>query len=104
MAYGGGFAVDLDALASAAQGIVGTLAELEQHQVEDIDCDAEAFGHDRLAATTKDFCDRWQRGVKNLAEDGQQIADRLVATVNTYGQAEASAIEALQAAANEGGS
>lgn len=102
MTEAGDFAVDLDALGSAAEGIAGVLAELEQHQVEDIDCDRSAFGHDPLAATTTDFCDRWQRGVKHLAEDGQQIADRLVETVNTYSAAEQTALGALHDAAGGG--
>lgn len=99
-----GFSVDLAALASAANGINGLLAELDAHQVDDIDCDQSAFGHERLAGTTKDFCDRWQKGVKNLAEDGQEIAERLTETANAYGQLERGAIDKLTgASAADGG-
>ncbi len=102
MSEGSGFSVDLDALGSAAGGIIGVLAELDAHQVNGIDCDPVSFGHDRLAGTTNDFCDCWRKGVKNLAQDGQQIADRLVQTVNTYGQADASARDALKIATSSG--
>lgn len=95
------FSVDLEALGLAASGISQVLAELRGQQVKDIDCGSDAFGHDRLAGTTRDFCDRWQRGVKNLAEDGQEIADRLTQTVNSYSQAERAALDALIAAAGE---
>jgi hypothetical protein len=81
---GDGFSVDLDALGTAAAGIIDVLIELDSHKVEDIDCESNAFGHSKLAGTTKDFCDRWQRGVANLAEDGAQIADRLVKSLQTY--------------------
>jgi hypothetical protein len=99
---GSGFSVNLDALGTAASGITGVLATLGAHQVDDIDCDPVSFGHDRLAGTTKDFCDLWQKGVKNLAQDGRQIADRLVQTVDAYGQADASARDALKSAASSG--
>lgn len=98
-----GFSVDLAALADAADGINSLLAELDAHQVNDIDCDHDAFGHDKLAGTTKDFCDRWQKGVKNLAEDGQGIAERLTETANAYGQLESDAIDRLEAASAAGG-
>jgi hypothetical protein len=53
-----GFSVDLAALADAAGGINGLLAELNAHQLNDVDCDQSAVGHDKLAGSTKDFCDR----------------------------------------------
>lgn len=96
------FSADLDALRSASVGISGVLATPGAHPVDHIDCDPVSLGHDRLSGTTKDFCDRWQEGIRNLVQDGQQIADRLVQTVNAYRQADASARDALKIAASSG--
>ena len=93
---GDGFSVNMDALGTAATGIVNVVKELDSHKVEDIDCDQSAFGHNKLADTTKDFCDRWQRGVAHLAEDGTQIADRLVKSLQTYQDMEDKAAKQLE--------
>jgi len=92
------FSVDLDALTRAANGIHDVLEELGAHKVADIDCNQAAFGHDRLAGTVRDFCHRWQNGVMNLTHDGAQIADRLAQSALTYHEAEATAVDALEAA------
>jgi hypothetical protein len=81
---GDGFMVDLGALLAAKQGIAATMQAVDDRQVKDLDCEPAAFGHDRLAATTKDFCDRWQRGVENLVRDGQEVADQLAKAARTY--------------------
>ncbi|MCI2424030.1 hypothetical protein MOQ72_42185 [Saccharopolyspora sp. K220] len=52
--------------------------------MSDIDCPAEAFGHGRLATTVAEFCDRWNQGVVNLADDGAEIAGRLAQCVEVY--------------------
>jgi hypothetical protein len=83
-----GFSVDLAALKQAAQGVNGTLDELSQQSVSNIPHDSAAIGHERLASTVTDFCDRWQRGVNNLATDGREIAARLTANVNAYQKAD----------------
>ncbi|MGH3973045.1 MAG: hypothetical protein ACRDS9_06940 [Pseudonocardiaceae bacterium] len=80
----GGFSVVGQALANAADGVSRLMAALDEHDVDDIDCDKAAVGHDALAATLEDFCDRWQRGVDHLAEDGKELANRLVGTANAY--------------------
>lgn len=84
----GGFRVDLGALTSASQGIDGVLYDVANNQVSDIKVDSSAVGHDRLAGSISDFCDRWTLGVTNLAKDGQAVADRLRANVSAYDQAE----------------
>jgi hypothetical protein len=84
----GGFRVDLSALEQAAAGVNGTLEEVSQRSVGEIPHDASAIGHQGLADTLSDFLDRWQRGVDNLATDGQQIASRLTANVNAYRKVE----------------
>jgi hypothetical protein len=83
-----GFSVDLAALEQAAEGVNGTLDQLTQQSVSDIPYDPSAIGHERLAGTVTDFCDRWQRGVSNLATDGREIAKRLTANVNAYRKAD----------------
>lgn len=55
--------VDLEALERAADGVVGTLEALAARKVSDLDPPIEAFGHERLGETVRDFCERWQIGV-----------------------------------------
>lgn len=84
----GGFRVDLGALTNASQGIDGVLYDVSNNQVSDIKVDKSSVGHDRLAGSISDFCDRWDLGVNNLAKDGQAVADRLRSCVAAYDQAE----------------
>lgn len=84
----GGFSVDLGALGDAVSGINSTIDEVQAHNVAATNCSSAAYGHDRLANTMADFCDRWQRGVQNLATDGQTIADRLNNAMQAYEEAD----------------
>jgi hypothetical protein len=70
-------AVDLAALRLAADGIADALNAMATRRVADIDAPRAAFGHDGLADTVADFCDRWQIGVGHLTSDAAQVADRL---------------------------
>jgi hypothetical protein len=83
-----GFRVDLTALTQAAEGVTGTLDALDARQVSDIDGDKGVMGHDHLAETLSDFCDRWQLGVQNLAKDAQAIAGQLTESVVAYQKVE----------------
>jgi hypothetical protein len=83
-----GFSVDLAALEQAAAGVNGTLDEVSRQSVSNIPHDSSAIGHERLASTFADFCGRWDRGVGNLARDGQEIAARLAANANAYRRAD----------------
>lgn len=79
-----GFRVDLTALTQAAQGITDTLDTLSTQKVSDIDSGKDALGHDRLADTLSDFCQRWQVGVQNLGKDAQAVAGQLTESVVAY--------------------
>jgi hypothetical protein len=79
-----GFRVDLYALERASAGVNGTLNEVNKQRVSDIPHDSSAIGDGDLAGTLSDFLSRWQRGVDNLAKDGQEISTRLTANVNAY--------------------
>jgi hypothetical protein len=83
-----GFHVDMGALERAASGVNGTLDEVSQQRVSDIPHNPSAYGHERLSGTVSDFLDRWQRGVDNLAKDGQEIATRLTENVDNYRRVE----------------
>jgi hypothetical protein len=91
-----GFGVDLGALTSASQGIDGVLYDVGNNKVSDIRIDKSAVGHDRLAGSIADFSDRWDRGVNNLAKDGQAVSDRLRANVAAYDKAEKAATGMFQ--------
>jgi hypothetical protein len=84
----GGFRVDLHALEKAAAGVNGTLDEVSRQSVKSIPHDSSAAGHDGFGKTLSDFLDRWQRGVDNLAKDGQEISARLTANVKAYRKAD----------------
>lgn len=79
-----GFRVDLTALDHAAQGVRETIDAMNRKPVEDLDCPAEAFGHQRLATTVSEYCDRWEIGVSNLAEDAEEVSGRLDQCVQDY--------------------
>ncbi len=78
----GDYHVDLQALTEAASGVNATLDQTCVQKVSAIPHDESAIGHRALASTLSDFLGRWQRGVDNLAKDGEQIATRLTANVN----------------------
>ena len=79
-----GFSVDLGALEDAASGIDDTLNDLKKSRVDSIGGSTGDYGHDHLASTVKDFCDRWEIGVEHLATDGREIVDRLKQCVQDY--------------------
>jgi hypothetical protein len=86
-----GFRVDLGALEDAATGINQTLNDLKAKRIDDLDGRRADYGHQRLADTIADFCDRWEIGVEHLAADGQEIASRLSRSVQSYLQVDKNA-------------
>jgi hypothetical protein len=86
-----GFRVDLGALEDAAIGINQTLHRLKAQRIDDLDGRKADYGHQRLADTIADFCDRWEIGVEHLATDGQEIASRLSHSVQAYLKADQTA-------------
>lgn len=86
-----GFRVDLTALTRASDGIRETIDSTNRKPVSDLDPPAETFGHDRLASTVTDFCERWNQGVGHLAEDAKEISGRLQQCVQQYRQTEEAA-------------
>lgn len=85
---GDGFRVDLDALREASEGVTDTLDRLATKKVSDIDPAPSDFGDDHLGETVRDFCDRWQIGVQNLAKDANEYAARLNHSMSAYLSAE----------------
>ena len=73
------------------------MQEVQAQQVNGIDPDSSAVGHDKLAGALSDFTDRWQRGVDNLAKDGQEIAARLRDSVAAYEKVERDTKQRLDA-------
>lgn len=91
-----GFSVYAGALIDAASGVTDLMAELDAHSVSDLECDKSAIGHDGLADTLADFCNRWQYGVKNLTADGKDLATRLGQSAEDYINNEKAAVDALR--------
>jgi hypothetical protein len=79
-----GFRVDLGALERAAEGVHQTLADLQAARVDSLDGNVADYGHNQLAETVENFCDRWQIGVEHLASDGREIAQRLNDSLKAY--------------------
>lgn len=73
---GEGFHVDVDALKEAGLGLADLLAILDELAVEDIDCDRRFVGHKGLADAYESFTTRWNVGVENLTQDGQELSRR----------------------------
>ncbi|WP_128507544.1 hypothetical protein [Streptomyces inhibens] len=76
--------MDVEALKNAGLGAADLMALLGSHRVEDIDCDADAVGHEGLGAALARFCERWQVGVKNLTKDGRVLSRNLIDTAGAY--------------------
>ena len=90
-----GFSVDVGALENAAEGVGSTLAQLKAHAVAELAGASGDYGDADLAATVADFCGRWERGVENLATDGQQVVTRLAQSVQAYLHVDGAAAEHL---------
>jgi hypothetical protein len=91
----GGFKVDLGALVQAAEGVNGTMTDLQNNKVSDIGGAEAEYGDDELAATVSNFCARWEIGVQNLANDARQVASRLYLSAANYAKAEKTVIAHL---------
>ncbi|MBB5156457.1 hypothetical protein [Saccharopolyspora phatthalungensis] len=68
-----------------------TIDAMNRRKVSDIDCPADAFGHERLVTTVAEFCDRWNTGVRNLTDDAKEISGRLALCVQVYRQTDEAA-------------
>jgi len=90
-----GFAVDVEALRKAAEGVVDTLNQLATKKVSDIDAPKEAFGYEALGDAVEEFCDRWQLGLDNLTKDAAQYVYRLAWSVHEYQRIEATVHESF---------
>jgi hypothetical protein len=86
-----GYTVDLEALYEACLSLRRLFDDMASHPVRDLE-NSTAFGHARLSNVTTEFCDRWQRGVKNLLEDGRAIEEKLRETVRSYQRREEDAV------------
>jgi len=93
----GGFEVDLRALVEAAEGVNGTMIDLQNNKVSDVGGSAVDYGDGDLAGTVSDFCARWEIGVEHLVNDAQQVANRLYLSAAAYAKAERSNIASLAA-------
>ena len=67
-----GFSVDLGALEDAATGVNFTINAIRKTKVDKLAGQTDDYGHDHLAKTVKDFCDRWEIGVEHLVKDGME--------------------------------
>lgn len=98
VAVGYRFSVDLRTLERASAGVNQVLSEIGETNITQLPAGADVSGNGGLADVLGDFCSRWQRGLQNLATEGQQTADRLGYAVHAYASYE----EATRQATAEG--
>lgn len=106
-----GFAVNLDDLHAAEQGVHQAVEELtaigggsarsagageDGRGLDQLEVDEDTVGHDELASALAEFVDRWNWELRTLVQDGNQAATALADTRNTYQQAEDAALEAVK--------
>ncbi|GAA0415163.1 hypothetical protein [Streptomyces luteireticuli] len=85
---------DPEALGQIAQGITGALSELKElgmigesqagRGFSELALDGLETGHDGLKDALKEFCDRWEWGVRSLVRDGNQFARRVGLSAGSY--------------------
>ena len=88
MAHSDGFFVDPEALSGAHADIgrlVGGMAEFQL----DSDHSPTVFGHDELAESAREFHERWQDGIAELADEAERIHRRLGDTIDAYRRVDA---------------
>jgi hypothetical protein len=102
-----GFLVNLTSLDDAAEGVSATIALFAHQKVTSIPLDPDAIGDGQLVGCVSDFLARWEQGVSNLSQDGQQISARLTACARNYRTADNEAKNAangvLQGVGNDPG-
>lgn len=90
------FEVITQSLLDASGGVNDLLDDVRQHDVSELACGRAAVGHDALAGTVTDFCDRWSAGVSYLVEDGQNLSKGLETAAKDYADQDANAARLLR--------
>ncbi|HEX6352258.1 hypothetical protein [Actinophytocola sp.] len=88
MAHSDGFFVDPAALSGAQADIGRLLGDMAEFKL-DPDHSPSVFGHDELAESAKEFHDRWQDGVEELADETERIYRGLGDTIGEYKRVDA---------------
>lgn len=106
----GGYGVDPEALRSAERGIDGIIGELNDLGIEGVGDNGRGFsvlklshdqaGHPEVQGEFETFCETWMWGVRDLVQDGNEIAVRLGLNAGKYYQAEQEASDTLKYAVN----
>ena len=80
------FEVDLQALATAAQGMADTVQLLKDKDVEDLVPTEGMLGSAVVWDAVAEFKDRWELGLNNLVGDVEEMAGRLGQVATNYAQ------------------
>lgn len=85
---------DAQALAEITKGLNDAIGELKKlgmigeadtgRGFEDIALTGLETGHDGLTSDLKNFCDRWEWGVRSLIQDGNEFAKRVGLSAGMY--------------------
>lgn len=95
------FAVDLQALVTAAQKAAEAIAAKKDHDVQDWVPDEAASGHEAVWHAVDEFQERWDRGMNAMVDDIEEVAGRLGKVAMTYAQFDQDGSTTLKAAATK---
>lgn len=90
------FAILLNEVRKAADGIQATVAGMDELGVDRIVGPEAQYGHSGVHAALSEFGDRWQYGISVLVEDVDALSDGLRSAVETYAETENANTAAIQ--------
>ena len=93
------FAVDLEAMVTAAQSIADSIQTFKDDDVDDLVPTSAALGDDEVASAVGEFTSRWEEGVNNLMRDVEEMSGRLGKVAMNYAELDSGGYEALTAVA-----
>ncbi|MGV9713114.1 WXG100 family type VII secretion target [Gordonia sp. NPDC003424] len=89
------FKILLDEVAGASIGIKATVDDMKTISIDKIDGPSGQYGHDGLASAFQSFCDRWDKGVKDLISNTEGLADALDLAIANYARQDKASAKAL---------
>ncbi|WP_243793886.1 hypothetical protein [Saccharopolyspora gloriosae] len=91
-----GFQVDLTALDQTGQAISQTIEDMGSKPLGDIDGPSGDYGHAGVHASFKHFCDRWEKALNTLIDDGDTLVQALNASMDSYVEADHAAVQSMR--------
>ncbi|MFC4555650.1 WXG100 family type VII secretion target [Georgenia faecalis] len=93
------FAVDLEAIVTAAQNIADSIQTFKDDDVEDLVPTSSALGEEEVTSAVEEFSSRWEEGVNNLMRDVEEMSGRLGKVAMNYAEFDSAGYDTLSAVA-----